>query len=133
MKTTSDKRAVITAASSADGLLALGMRIMGMGHVVEWNEDGSCVQHGPESSHYEAGRAEYGPHLLFNTFWGVSHCGVHQLPMMDSMHQIDLGIIIRPIMVIMIKCWECVLQFLNEGSKGLAASKQAGSKASQSA
>ena len=123
MKTTSDKRAAITAAASGDGLRTLGMRRMGLGAVVEWNEDGSCVRPGPESSHYEAGRAECGAHLLFNAFWAVLHCCVHQLLMRDSMHQIDLGIIIRLIMAILKKYWECVLQFFPEGSEGLAAKK----------
>jgi hypothetical protein len=91
MKTTKDTRAAVTAAASGDGLRALGMQRMGTGPVVEWNEDGSCVRPGPESSHYEAGRSECGAHLLFNAFWTVAHCCVHQLLIRDSMHQIDFG------------------------------------------
>ena len=34
----------VTAAATGDGLRALGMRGMGSGDVVEWNEDGSCVR-----------------------------------------------------------------------------------------
>ena len=90
MKTTKDTRAAVTAAASGDGLRALGLRGMGTGPVVEWNEDGSCVRPGTESSHYEAGRSECGAHLLFNAFWTVAHCCVHQLLLRDSMHQIDL-------------------------------------------
>ena len=41
------------------------------------------------------------------------------------MHQIDLGVIICLIMAILKKYWECVLQFLKEGSEGLAAKKLA--------
>ena len=96
---------------------------LGSGNVVQWNEDGSCVQPGPESSHYEASRGEYSAHLLFNAFWAVVHCCVHQLLMKDPMHQIDLGVIIRLIMAILKKYWECVLKFLPEGSDGLAAKK----------
>ena len=43
--------------------------------------------------------------------------------MKDSMHQIDLGVIIRLIMAILWKYWEDVLQYLKEGSEGLAAKK----------
>ena len=123
MKTTSDRRAAITAAASGDGLRNIGLRGMGLGDVVQWNADGSCVRPGPESSHYEAGRAECGAHLLFNAFWAVSNCCVHQLLMRYSMHQIDLGVIIRLIMAMLKKYWLCVLQFLKEGSEGLAAKK----------
>ena len=41
----------------------------------------------------------------------------------DPMHQIDLGVIVRFIMAILRKYWECVLQFLKEGNEGLAAKK----------
>ena len=57
MKTEKDTRAAVTAAASGDGLRALGMQRMGRGPVVQWNEDGSCVRPGPESTHYEANRA----------------------------------------------------------------------------
>ena len=123
MKTTKDKRAAVTAAATGDGLRALGMRGMGSGDVVEWNEDGSCVRPGPESLHYEASRGECGAHLLFNAFWAVVNCCVHQLLMKDPMHQIDLGIIIRLIMAILKKYWECVLQYFAEGTENLAAKK----------
>jgi hypothetical protein len=43
--------------------------------------------------------------------------------MRDGMHQIDLGVIIRLIMAILRKYWECVLQFLGEDKAGLAAKK----------
>ena len=94
-----------------------------MGPIVEWNEDGFCVLPGPESLNYEAGRAECGAHLLLNAFWGVSNCCVHQLLMKDSMHQIDLGVIIRLIMAILKEYWESILQFLREGMEGLAANR----------
>ena len=123
MKRTKDKRAAVTAAATGEGLRALGMRRIGRGDVVMWNEDGSCVRPGPESRHYEASRGECGAHLLFNAFWAVANCCVHQLLMKDPMHQIDLGIIIRLIMAILKKYWENVLQFFEEGSEGLAAKK----------
>ncbi len=43
--------------------------------------------------------------------------------MRDGMHQIDLGVIIRLIMAILRKYWECVLQFLGDDKEGLAAKK----------
>jgi hypothetical protein len=45
--------------------------------------------------------------------------------MKDSMHQIDLSIIIRFIMAIFKKYWESVLQFLREGMEVLAANRLA--------
>jgi hypothetical protein len=123
MKCTKDSREAVTAAASGDGLRALGMRSMSSGAVVEWNADGSCTRPGPEAAHYEAARAECGAHLLFNAFWSVSHCCIHALLMRDGMHQIDLGVIIRLIMAILRKYWECVLQFLGEDKAGLAAKK----------
>jgi hypothetical protein len=39
------------------------------------------------------------------------------------MHQIDLGVTIRLIMAILRKYWDDVLQFLKDGSDGLAARK----------
>jgi hypothetical protein len=123
MKTTKERRSEITAAATGDGLRNLGMQRMLGGDVVQWNEDGSCVRPGPQSKHYEAARSECSAHLLFNAFWSVLHCCVHQLLMKDPLHQIDLGVICRLIMAILKKYWECVLQFLPEGSEGLAAKK----------
>ncbi len=123
MKRTKDKRAAVTAAATGEGLRALGMRRIGRGDVVMWNEHGSCVRPGPESTHYEASRAECGAHLLFNVFWAVANCCVHQLLMKNPMHQIDLGIIIRLIMAILKKYWECVLQYFPEGTENMAAKK----------
>ena len=45
--------------------------------------------------------------------------------MKDSMHQIDLSIIIRLIMAILKKYWESVLQILREGMEVLAANRLA--------
>jgi hypothetical protein len=123
MKCTKDSREAITAAASGDGFRALGMRGMSSGAVVKWNADGSCTGPGPEASHCEAAKAECEAHLLFNAFWSVSHCCIHALFMRDSMHQIDLGVIIRLIMAIQRKYWECVLQFLGEDNEGLAKKK----------
>ena len=47
---------------------------------------------------------------LFNAFWAVAHCCVHHLLMKDTMHQIDLDVIIRLIMTILRKYREDVLQ-----------------------
>jgi hypothetical protein len=118
-----DTRAAVTAAASGDGLRNIGLRGMGPGAVVQWNDDGSNVRPGPESSHYEAARGECGAHLLFNAFWTVANCCVHQLLMKDSMHQIDLGVIVRLIMAILRKYWEDVLQWLGDEFAGLAAKK----------
>ncbi len=109
--------------SSGDGLRALRLRGMGTGAVVQWNADGSCVWAGPEASHYEAGRAECGVHLLFKAFWAVANCCVHQLLLKDPMHQINLGVIVLLIMEILRKYWEDALQYLRDGSDGLAAKK----------
>jgi hypothetical protein len=43
--------------------------------------------------------------------------------MKESMHQINLGVIIRLIMTILREYWEDVLQHLKHGSDGLAARK----------
>ena len=43
--------------------------------------------------------------------------------MKDSMHQIDLGVIVRLIMAILRKYWEDVLQWLGDEFAGLAAKK----------
>ncbi len=79
------QRPLPPAAASGDGLQNIGMRGMGQGAVVQWNEDGSHVRPCPHSSHYEAARGECGAHLLFNAFWTVVNCCVHQLLMKDSM------------------------------------------------
>jgi hypothetical protein len=46
--------------------------------------------------------------------------------MLDSMHRIELGVIIRLIMAILKKYWDDVLQYLRDGSDGLVAKKNAG-------
>ena len=102
---------------------AIGLRGMGDGSVVDWDEDGSNVRPGPEASHYEAARKECGAQLLFNAFGKVTYFCVHQMLMRDHMHQIDLGIIIRLISAILKKYWEDVLIFLKEGLEGLAAKR----------
>ncbi len=64
-------------------------------------------------------------HLLFNASWLVSNFCMHQMLMKDSMHQINLGIIVCLIMAILNKYWEYVLQYFPEGNEGLAAQKPA--------
>jgi hypothetical protein len=101
MKSNKDSREAVVAAASEDSLRALGMRGMSSGAVI----DGSCTHPGPKAILYAAGRAECGAHLLFNAFWSVSHCCIHALLTRDTMHQIDLGVIIRLIMAILRNYW----------------------------
>ncbi len=122
-KSTKGRREAITAAAAGDDMRAIGLRGMGNGSVVDWDEDGSNIRPGPEVEHYERARTEGGAHLLFNAFWRASFFCVHQLLVRDHMHQIDLGVIIRLISAILKKYFECVLQFLDEGKAGLAAQR----------
>jgi hypothetical protein len=117
------RREAITAAAAGEDLRAIGLRGMGNGSVVDWDEDGSNIRPGPEADHYERARIECGASLLFNAFWRVNFFCVHQMLVRDLMHQIDLGVIVRLIMAILKKYWECVLQYLDEGKSGLAAKR----------
>jgi hypothetical protein len=96
-----------------------GMRRVVDGCIVEWDEMESNVCHGPNKSNYESARKECGAHLLFNTFWRIKHFCVQQMHPRDGMHAIDLGAIIRLIVAILRKYWECVEEL---GQEGLAAS-----------
>ena len=76
--------------------------------VVDWDEDGLEHRAGPNSVHYENARQRCGSHLLFNAFWNVPHFCVHQMLMRDSMHAVDLGIIVTTIRAILRAFSECV-------------------------
>ena len=120
-KIMSVRQAEITAEASGDGLRYRGVQRVVDGRVVDWDEDDSNVRPGPNAIHYETSRKECGAHLLYNAFWAAQHFCVHQMLSRDGMHAIDLGAIIRLIMAIIRKYFECVEK--NLGDEGLAASK----------
>ncbi len=105
--------------ASGEGLRDRGVRGVVDGCIVEWDEDGSNVRPGPNKSSYESARKECGAHLLFNAFWRIKHFCVQQMLPRDGMHAIDLGALIRLILAILRKYWECVEKEL--GQEGLAA------------
>ncbi len=94
--------------ASGEGIRDRVVRGVVDGCFIEWDEDGSNVRPGPNKSNYESARKECGAHLLFNTFWRIKHFCVQQMFPRDGMHAIDLGAIIRLILVILSKYWECV-------------------------
>lgn len=120
-KIMSVRQAEITAEASGDGLRYRGVQRVVDGSVVDWDEDGSNVRPGPNAIHYETSRKECGAHLLYNAFWAVQHFCVHQMLPRDGMHAIDLGAIIRLILAIIRKYFECVEKVLDV--EGLAASR----------
>jgi hypothetical protein len=91
------------------------------GPVVEWDEDCSNVRAGPNAIHYEAARKDCGAHLLYNAFWKLKNFCVQQMLPRDIIHAIDLGTIVRLILAILMKYFECVEKIL--GMEGLAASR----------
>ena len=109
----------ITYEASGEGIRDRGVRGVVDGSIVEWDEDGSNVRPGPNKSNYESARKECGAHLLFNAFWRIKHFCVQQMLPRDGMHAIDLGALIRLILAILRKYWECVEKEL--GQEGLAA------------
>ena len=76
---------------------------------------------GPKKKFYESCRKECGAHLTYNAFWEVQNFCVQQMLPRDGMHAIDLRAIIRLIMAILMKYFECVEK--NLGMEGLAASR----------
>ena len=62
---------------------------------------------------YGKKRKEAGCHLLFNVFWMVPHFCIHFMCMRDTMHQIDLGVIIAFFKAILRKYQECIENVLN--------------------
>jgi hypothetical protein len=120
VKTTAARQAAITrAATGVD--LPESIRNASSEPVVDWGDDGSTHRPGPNSAHYEDGRTRCGAHLVFNAFWMVPYFCVHQMLMRDSMHTIDLGIIITIIRAILRAFLECVELVLN--IEGRAAAK----------
>jgi hypothetical protein len=89
--------------------------------IVDWGGDGSVHRPGPNSAHYEDGRQRCGAHLVFNAFWLLPHFCVYQMLMRDSLHTIDLGIIVTLIRAILRCFFECVEHHLN--IEGQAAAK----------
>jgi hypothetical protein len=64
---------------------------------------------------------ECGAHPTYNAFWAVQHFCVQLMLPCDGMHAIDLGAIIRLILAILMKYFECVEKILS--MEGLAASR----------
>ncbi len=120
-KTMHARREEIEHAASGDVLREHGMGRLEDGPVVEWDEDGSNVRPGPNVIHYEAARKSRGAHLLNNAFWKIKNFCVQQMLLRDFMHAIDLGAIIRLIMAILRKYFECIEKILDK--EGLAASR----------
>jgi len=120
VKTTAARKAAITRAATGVDLPEC-FRNASSEPVVDWGDDGSTHRPGPNSAHYEDARTRCGAHLLFNAFWMVPHFCVHQMLMRDSMHTIDLGIIITLIRAILRAFLECVETILN--IEGRAAAK----------
>ena len=115
------RREEIEHEASGDGLRERGTRGVVEGSVVEWDEDGSNVRAGPNKRFYESCRKECGAHMLPNAFWEVQNFCVQQMLPRDGMHAIDLGAIIRLIMAILLKYWNCVEIILD--IEGLAAKR----------
>ena len=115
------RREEIEHEASGDGLRERGIRGVVEGSVVEWDEDGSNVRAGPNKKFYESCRKECGAHMLPNAFWEVQNFCVQQMLPRDGMHAIDLGAIIRLIMAILLKYWNCVEKILD--IEGLAAKR----------
>ena len=115
------RREEIEHEASGDGLRERGIRGVVEGSVVDWDEDGSNVRPGPNKKFYDSCRKECGAHLTYNAFWEVQNFCVQQMLPRDGMHAIDLGAIIRLIMAILRKFWECVEKII--GMEGLAAKK----------
>ncbi len=87
----------------------------------EWDEHGANVLAGPNKRFYKSGRKECGAHMTYNAFWEVPNFCVQQMLPRDGMHAIDLGGIVRLILVMLRKFCVYVEQILNV--EGLAAEK----------
>ena len=98
-----EKITAAAAGAAGDALREMEIRGVSDGSVANWSDDGSGTRPGrPESTHCEVVRKVCG--ALFNSFWLISHCCVHQMLMKDTMHQIDLGVIVHLIITILKKC-----------------------------
>ena len=72
-----------------------------------------CLQTLQGAKHYESQRKKAGCHLLFNAFWLIPHFCINLMYMRDTMHQIDLGVIISFMKAILRKYLECAENHLN--------------------
>ena len=120
IKTMDSRRRKITRVASGIDLPDILLRASAE-KIVDWGADGSTHRPGPMSSHYEDGRTRCGAHLLFNAFWLIPHFCSHQMLMRDSMHAIDLGVIITLIRAILRALFELVELLLD--IDGCAAAK----------
>ena len=120
VKTTVARRAAITRAASGVDLPEC-IRNASAEAVVDWGDDGSTHRPGPNSAHYEDARQRCRAHPLFNAFWLLPHFCVYQMLMRDSMHTIDLGVIITLIKAILRAFFEVVESVLD--IEGRAAAK----------
>jgi hypothetical protein len=93
----------ITYEASGKGIRDRGVRGVLDGCIMEWEEDGFNICPGPNKSNYESARKECRALLLCNAFWRIKHFCVQQMFPRDGMHVIDLGAIIRLILVILRK------------------------------
>jgi hypothetical protein len=114
------RRAAISRAASGDDLPEC-IRGARAGKIVDWGEDGSVHRPGPNSAHYEDGRQRCGAHLVFNAFWLLPQFCVYQMLMRDSLHTIDLGVIVTLIRAILRCFFELVETHLK--IEGRAAAK----------
>ena len=119
IKTMDARRKKITRAASGIDLPDL-LRGTSAQKIVDWGEDGSAHRPGPMSMHYEDGRTRCGAHLLFNAFWLIPHFCSHQMLMRDSMHAIDLGVIITLIRAILRALFELVELLLDIDGRAAA-------------
>lgn len=120
IKSTVARRAAITRAASGVDLPECFQRASS-DSIVDWGEDGSVHRPGPNSAHYEDGRKRCGAHLVFNAFWLLPQFCVYQMLMRDSLHTIDLGIIVTLIKAILRCFYENVEKLTN--LEGRAAAK----------
>jgi hypothetical protein len=115
------RQEAITYEASGDGLRERGTRGVVEGSVVEWDEDGSNVRSGPNSSMYESVRKECGAHPIYNAFWKIKNFDLQQMLPRDGMHAFDLGALIRLIIAILLKYFYCAEEEMD--MEGLAASR----------
>jgi hypothetical protein len=89
--------------ASGDGLRERGTQGVVDGSVVEWDDNGANVLAGPNKRFNESCRKECGTHMTYTAFCEVPNFGVQEMLPRDGMHAIDLGAIIRLILVILRK------------------------------
>ena len=98
--TATRREGIAQAASGVD--LPKTIRCASMEAVVDWGDVSEIHSTGPNSAHYEDARRQYaGLILCFDTFWLLPRFCVYQMLMRDSMHTIDLGVIVTLIRAIL--------------------------------